>query len=129
MRFSLVVHSSPCSGQSARGALQFARATARAGHRVELVFFFHDGVYNGVKAPALNHAGATLARQWSQFAAEHGARLAVCVTTALRRGVLDEEQARRHGTAAVLHPGFSLAGLGQLLEAAVHSDRLITFGG
>ena len=44
--------------------------------------------------------------------------LVVCVAAALRRGIKDE----------VLAPGFRISGLGQLIDAGIKSDRLVTFG-
>jgi len=68
--------------------------------------------------------------QWQALARDHDIDLVVCIAAALRRGVLDEsEQSRYEKPANNLAAGFVLGGLGQLLDAAVSSDRLITFGG
>jgi tRNA 2-thiouridine synthesizing protein D len=56
--------------------------------------------------------------RWSKLAEEHGVDLVVCVAAALRRGIKDE----------VLAPGFRISGLGQLVEAGIEADRLVTFG-
>ena len=48
---------------------------------------------------------------------------------AVRRGVLDANEAQRYEKPGHnLHEGFELSGLGQLTEAAIVSDRMITFG-
>jgi len=53
----------------------------------------------------------------------------VCIAAGLRRGVLDEvEQERYEKTGNNLSKGFTLSGLGQLIDAGTNSDRLITFG-
>jgi len=44
--------------------------------------------------------------------------LVVCVAAALRRGIVDD----------VLAKGFRISGLGQLVESAIRSDRLVVFG-
>ena len=49
---------------------------------------------------------------------------------ALRRGVLNAEEARRYGREAVsVGAPWELSGLGQLHEAAQLADRLVCFGG
>jgi len=54
----------------------------------------------------------------------------VCAAAAQRRGILDQKEADRHGKpAANIAPHFTISGLGQLIEAAVVSDRLVVFGG
>jgi tRNA 2-thiouridine synthesizing protein D len=52
------------------------------------------------------------------------------VSSALRRGIIDEREAARHARdAASLRQGFELSGLGQLVEACIRSDRILDFGG
>ena len=44
--------------------------------------------------------------------------------------MLDEAEAERYEKhAATIHPAFVVSGLGQLVDAAVVSDRMLTFGG
>ena len=43
--FAIAVHGAPYGSQAADSALRFARAALAAGHRIERVFFYHDGVY------------------------------------------------------------------------------------
>jgi tRNA 2-thiouridine synthesizing protein D len=55
--------------------------------------------------------------------------MVVCVAAAQRRGVVDEGEAKRNGKDATnIHPRFRISGLGQLVEAAIQSDRLVVFG-
>jgi tRNA 2-thiouridine synthesizing protein D len=54
----------------------------------------------------------------------------VCIAAALRRGVLNDEEAQRYArSAANLEGPWELSGLGQLHEAVQMADRLICFGG
>jgi tRNA 2-thiouridine synthesizing protein D len=47
----------------------------------------------------------------------------------LRRGILNDSEAQRfEKTASNLAPGFNISGLGQLIEASLVSDRVISFG-
>ena len=55
--------------------------------------------------------------------------LVVCVAAAQRRGLIDADEAKRNGKDADnIAEGFRISGLGQLVEAGIQADRLITFG-
>ncbi len=55
--------------------------------------------------------------------------LVVCVAAAQRRGILDADEAKRHSKDANnIAPGFRISGLGQLIEAGIQAERLVTFG-
>ena len=130
MKFTLVIHSAPYQSASAGTALRFARALLASGHELYRVFFYRDGVHNAsaLASPPRDEQSVPLA--WQLLAQEHQLDLVVCIAAAVRRGVLDENEAKRYEKpAANLAPGFELSGLGQLSEALIQSDRVITFGG
>jgi len=55
--------------------------------------------------------------------------LVVCIAAAQRRGMLDENEAKRQGKDAHnIAEGFHISGLGQLIEAGIQSERLVVFG-
>ena len=130
MKFSLLVLGSPWGAQCADTAFGFAQAVARSGaYELQQVFFFHEGAYNGGGLAVLPADEADRAQRWAELAKECGAELALCIASALRRGLLDEAEAARHERAAATAlPGFQLAGLGQLVDACARCDRLVTFG-
>ncbi len=67
--------------------------------------------------------------RWSALQAEHGIDLVVCVSSAQRRGLLEQSVARKVGAyEAALADGFRIAGLGLLMEAIIDADRHICFG-
>ncbi|MNR14687.1 putative sulfurtransferase DsrE [compost metagenome] len=69
-------------------------------------------------------------KQWHAFVSDHQLDGVVCIAAALRRGVLNEEEARRYQREAVaVGAPWELSGLGQLHDAAQDADRLICFGG
>lgn len=92
------------------------------------VFFFSDGVIAGntQAVPAPDTHGLTA--QWAEIASANGIDLVVCSTSAVRRGVLDAGEARRHDRALSLDRHFDIAGLGQWVEACLLADRVISFG-
>jgi tRNA 2-thiouridine synthesizing protein D len=66
---------------------------------------------------------------WSNLAEEHDLDLVVCVAAAQRRGIMDEDEAKRHGKGASnIAPKFRISGLGQLIEAGIQAERLMVFG-
>ena len=62
------------------------------------------------------------------MAADHQVELLLCSASALRRGILDQDEACRNGIDADnLAPGFRIAGLAQLVDAGIEADRLVSF--
>ena len=129
MIFSLLIYSSPISHQGSLTAFNFAKAALSKGHQIKRVFFYGDGVYNasGLSVPAQDES--SVVSLWSHLATEHNIDLAVCISTAIRRGIIDAAEARRYELPHhnLLSP-YQLSGLGQLADAMLKSDRLISFG-
>jgi tRNA 2-thiouridine synthesizing protein D len=67
---------------------------------------------------------------WAELATTHAIELSICITSALKHGMLDPTEADRYDRShTTIDPLFTVAGLGQLVDACAHSDRVITFGG
>ncbi|GAB2799219.1 sulfurtransferase complex subunit TusD [Halomonas shantousis] len=128
MRYALIVHGGPYSHQAAHSAIRFAHALIARGHELATVFFYHDGVYNAARLAAPPQDEPHLVDAWCELHARYGTSLLVCIAAALRRGLLDDKEAARHGKAGnSLEFPFELTGLGQLIDAGLNHDRLITF--
>jgi tRNA 2-thiouridine synthesizing protein D len=129
MRFALTVHGGPATFQASRSALNFARAALAEGHTITRVFFHAEGVHNGSALTVPPQDESDPAALWAELGREHGTELVVCVASALRRGVLDADEARRHRREhGNLRGEFTIGGLGLLVDAALEADRLVTFG-
>lgn len=129
MRFAVAVYGSPFRDQASYSAWQFCRAVLRSRHQLYRVFFYHDGVLGASALSVLPQDEENLAERWQALAAECGVDLAVCIASAGRRGILDEREAKRfQKQAGNLLSGFTISGLGQLADAALSADRLVTFG-
>ena len=129
MNFVLAVHGAPHSSNSGEHALGFATAAIAQGHTIERIFFYHDGVLQGLSSQVTPQGESDLSIRWTELA-ERGVELAVCIASALKRGVIDsEEQARYEKDAHTLARGFELVGLGQLITAIQHADRYVEFPG
>jgi tRNA 2-thiouridine synthesizing protein D len=128
--YSLVVLSSPVSGQTARHAVAFARSAIERGHTIHRVFFLDAGTMASSTGCVLPQDESDPVRGWAEFAGEHAVELVICVTSALRYGMLDETEAERYERPGpTINPRFTIAGLGDLVDACASSDRVITFGG
>lgn len=129
MKFALAIYAAPYSAQASQTALHFTRQLLEQGHEVIRVFFYQDGVHTGnqLATPAQDEQNITEA--WRALARSHKLDVVVCIATALKRGILNEEEAQRYQQpGSNLAPEFSLSGLGQWVEAVVHADRVVTFG-
>ena len=129
MKFSIQINEGPYQHQASDTAYQFARAAIAAGHEIFRVFFYHDGVNNGTRLATPPQDDRNVTNRWSELSAEHNLDLVLCVAAAQRRGIADADEAKRNGKDADnIAPGFRISGLGQLIEAGIQSDRLVTFG-
>lgn len=118
MKIGVLVNEGPYQHQSSDSAYLFCRAALEAGHEIDRVFFYHDGVNNATKLTEPPQDDRNIVARWAKLAEEHGVDLVVCVAAALRRGIVDD----------ILAKGFRISGLGQLVESAIRSDRLVVFG-
>ena len=129
MKFTIQVNTGPYTHQASDSAYRFTHAALESGHEIHRVFFYHDGVNNGTMMGAPPQDDRNLPVLWSELAEQHDLDMVVCIAAAQRRGIMDEKESERHGKEmANIAPGFQISGLGQLIEAAVASDRLMVFG-
>jgi tRNA 2-thiouridine synthesizing protein D len=129
MKFAIAVFA-PAHAPSSRRALLFAQAVLAGGHEITRLFFYQDGVHSASSNVVTPQDEQDVAALWRLFVTDNGLDAVVCIAAALRRGVLNSEEAQRYGrTAANLPAPWELSGLGQLHEAAQVADRFISFGG
>jgi tRNA 2-thiouridine synthesizing protein D len=129
LKISILVNEGPYQHQASDSAYQFALAALESGHEVNRVFFYHDGVNNGTNLTTPPQDDRHIQKRWSALAADKGVDLVLCVAACQRRGIVDEgERDRNKKEATNVAEGFRISGLGQLIEAGIESDRLVTFG-
>lgn len=129
MKFSILISEGPYTHQASDSAYHFTEAALRAGHEIVRIFFYHDGVYNGTRLSVPPQDDRNVSERWSALGQEHSLELILCVAAAQRRGILDEDEAKRAGKdSSNMAPGFEISGLGQLIDAGIQADRLIVFG-
>ena len=118
MKIGVVVNEGPYQHQSSDSAYLFCRAAIEAGHQIDRVFFYHDGVNNATKLTEPPQDDRDIVKRWAKLGEQNGLDLVVCVAAALRRGIVEDNLAK----------GFRISGLGQLVESAIRADRLVVFG-
>lgn len=138
MQLSLYITAAP-DQEAAFRAWQFADAVVASGHRLGRVFFAGAAVQHGQALAVAGRDETPLTRRWQQLQADarrhpeadaQTGELVLCVSAALRHGVLDADNAHRWEMPALsLAHGFIISGLGQLAEAQLGADRLVHFPG
>ncbi|MDA1073625.1 MAG: sulfurtransferase complex subunit TusD [Proteobacteria bacterium] len=128
MIFALAVHGAPYASQSADSAWHFASAVLAAGHEINRVFFYHDGVMSAGDKFVAPQDQDDAHQKWVELSNTHGVELAICIAAALKRGMLDHDEAERYErTNPTIDPAFTVVGLGQLIDAVVTCDRFVSF--
>lgn len=129
MKFAILVNEGPYTHQASDTAYQFTAAALKAGHEIVRVFFYHDGVNNGTRLSVPPQDDRNIADRWTALAEEHKLDVILCVAAAQRRGLLDEDEAKRAGKDSNnIANGFAISGLGQLIDAGIQADRTMVFG-
>ncbi len=129
MKFGILINEGPFTHQAADTAYQFAKAAIAADHEVFRVFFYHDGVNVASDYAVPPQDDRNVTDNWVKLAEANNIDMVVCIAAAQRRGLLDANEAQRQGKRGDnIAPVFRISGLGQLVEAGIECDRLLTFG-
>ncbi len=121
MQISILVQGSPTSTRACHSALDFSQSVVDSEHSLFRVFFYQDAVSIGSRHFATPPDEPNLQNAWLALSKQYDVELVLCVSAAQRRGI---SQADDHNTVA---EGFLVSGLGQLIEAMLESDRLVSF--
>lgn len=128
MNFAIALLAGP-QDPAARSALEFARAVVSSGHQISHLFFYREAVHLASQLGVQPQDELDIATEWRQFIDDHQLDAVVCIAAALRRGVLDEAEARRwERPVANTGAPWTLSGLGQWIDALQSADRAVTFG-
>jgi tRNA 2-thiouridine synthesizing protein D len=129
VKLTVVLYSAPYSSQAAYSAYRFTRSALAAGHEIYRIFFYYDGVHNSNSLSIPPQDEFNLVKAWEELIHTHQLDVVSCVSSALKRGVLNAQEATRYEkSCSNLTPGIALSGLGQLVDASMVSDRVISFG-
>ena len=123
------MYAAPYSSEAAATAFNFTKTLLDQGHELYRLFFFGDGVNNANRLAVVAQDEVNLQQRWDQLITTHRLDAVVCVSSAIRRGLLDSQESERYELDAISVYGSSeIAGLGQLIDAVINSDRVVNFG-
>lgn len=129
MKITVAIYAAPLHTPANFTALQYCRALLEGGHTLHRLFFYGNGVHTATTLCTPPQDELNLPSEWQALIREYQLDAVVCIAAALRRGVLNKQEATRYEKSCHnLAAEYELSGLGQLIEAAVASDRVITFG-
>lgn len=127
-KFIIQVNGSAYGTSASVNALRFTQAALLSGHQVLCVFFYQDGVYNATDLSLPASDEYNVVTHWQDLAAQHQLPLVNCVSAALRRGIVSEQDASENGlTHWNCNKSFIMGGLGELITGIESADRLIRF--
>lgn len=129
MIYSLLIQSSPDNLSISSSALAFAQTLLLRNHTIYRLFFYGEGVLLAANAAVSPQDEPNIYKAWREFIEQHKLDAVVCIAAALKRGILNPAESARYQKSVVnLADVYDLSGLGQLIDASAHSDKLITFG-
>ncbi len=124
MKFTIAIYCSPLDSEKSETGFRFAQTIISQGHSIYRLFFFSEGVLNAANV-------SPLSLRWQELITANDIDAIVCVASADKHGVTQaalEADSDPLAREKVLMPGFQIGGLGQLIDASIHSDRIISFG-
>jgi len=124
MKFVILVTAPPYSSQGSLSAYHFCHSAIQLGHEILQVFFYRDGVHNANQLHTVASDELNVVSLWQNFAEKSHVELIACVSAAQRRGVVDANESKIQSKLA---DGFKVSGLGQLMMALHHADKMIQF--
>ena len=126
--FAVVVQGAPYDSQAALTAYHFCRAVLQHGHSIYRLFFYQQGVHNASLLCTPPQDELNLPHAWQQLIQQHQLDAVVCIASALKRGIADDGEASRYDLpVSNILPGFTIGGLGMLMDATAKADRLLNF--
>ena len=117
MNICLLIQGGPIPTSALSTALNFAREAVSQGHVLYRVFFYKDAVHIANRFNSVSADENDLQAHWTVLAKDSDTDLSVCIAAGQRRGIVSTNIA----------DGFSIVGLGQMVEAMFESDRTVTF--
>lgn len=128
LTYCIIVTGPHYGTEQASSAYLFANALIKKGHKIAQIFFYREGVVNASKLVSPANDEFDLPKAWLLFAKKYHIPLQVCVAAALRRGIIDEQQAIEQGIDAYnMAPEFELSGLGTLAQTMLTCSRVVQF--
>ncbi|CAL4325374.1 Sulfurtransferase TusD [Buchnera aphidicola (Eriosoma grossulariae)] len=128
MTYTIIVTGSPYDSQNSRSALFFSRALLSLKHRIDLIFFYGNGVLNSNLMLSVANNEVNLFDEWKKFYQDFQVPLYICINSSLKRGLLETEKSSLLGfKKSNIGDFFKLSGFLELLNSIQKTDRFIQF--
>ncbi|MCY4045057.1 MAG: sulfurtransferase complex subunit TusD [Cellvibrionales bacterium] len=110
-------------------ALSLIKQLVKDKHPIECLFFYGEGVYHGQSQAVALQGQHQSITDWQALIQTHSLNAIVCITAALKRGIIDTDEMQRYNKEQTnLAPGLTLGGLGQWVDAVNKADQHLIFG-
>ncbi len=119
----------PALSSTSETALKFAHTVIMQNKQISLLFFYGEAVQTAASLAVSIQGDTPVISNWQAFIQTHKLPAIACITSALKRGVIDKQEADRHQKSGEnIAQGIKLGGLGQWADAVKQSDQHIIFG-
>lgn len=127
MKFSVTVRAAPDKSGHLL-ALRTCEEILQQGHDLTQVFFYESAVYAASPLQVPDQDELALLQRWQAMAVKYHTPLFVCVAAALKRGIVNEQEAHSQNLShANIATGFEITGLGEWVSALRDDIKQVTF--
>ncbi|QCZ93419.1 sulfurtransferase complex subunit TusD [Salinimonas iocasae] len=126
--YSLLITHSPFDLSKTLAAQSFASELTAQGHTLNNIFFYGEGTHHANALVQLPTDEYQWHHQWKRIQASSECALLVCITAAVKRGLVGDSEARETGVEmANIHAPFVQAGLGEFFTQLHKCEKLVQF--
>ena len=120
----IIVSTAPGNEMAHNAALQSINKCITLGQAISSIFFYGDAI----EIAKTNTEFQSLQQQWITLTNTQNIKLAVCISGALNRHIIDTEEAEIQNVPSNLHPAFLFSSLSVIAEAISESTTILEFG-
>ncbi len=126
--YSLLVTHSPFEIAKTISAQAFASELIAQGQTLKHIFFYGEGTHHANALVQLPSDEYQWHQHWLRIQTQAECSLLVCVTAAVKRGLLSDTEAQEAGVEmATISSSFDQAGLGEFFTQLHECDQLVQF--
>ncbi|REL29590.1 sulfurtransferase complex subunit TusD [Thalassotalea euphylliae] len=116
--YTLVVTTPPHQNNTAT-VIEFAESILTAGHQINGIFFYQDGVLNASTLTSIPNDEFQAPAAFVKLLNDHQVALHLCITAGEKRGLTDQDGVIN------INPAFTVSGLGEMVELTSTADKVI----
>lgn len=116
-KYTLVIHNGPLIS-STREAYLKAQSLIKQNKKINLIFFYRDGVYNSLSISDYPNNETNMHNLWINLAEKNNIELSLCITSAKRRGISQD---------LILKNKFKISSLSELIANSLISDHVLNY--